>query len=119
MPRPTAHIVALTALASVLVGCDSTRPAARITTAGDSWQAVLPGAAVASTLAESDGEGWITTRNDRHLNLRLIEPVLATTAWPQAPRPSLSRPRYIRLHRSPESFIYYRAEERFEYRRGR
>lgn len=120
MPRRVAQVVAAAALAGLLAGCAGAHRVARVTpAAGGSWEAVLPGPAVGELLAERGDPKWITTRNDRHLNLRPVEPILATTTWPQPARPSLSRPRYIRIQRSPEGFIYYRTEERYEYRRGR
>lgn len=116
----TVAVMALAGLAGLLVGCEAPRQFTRVTAgAGTSWNAVLPGGAVRQGLADQGTPSWITSRNDAHLSARSIEPVLATTAWPQADRPSLYRPLYLRSLRSPESFIYYQSESRYEYRRGR
>ncbi len=119
----TVAVVALASLAGLLVGCEGSgsRQFARVTAgAGTSWNAVLPGRAVISQGDTTPGTpSWVTSRNDAHLNVRSIEPILATTAWPQTDRPSLYRPLYLRSLRSPESFIYYQSESRYEYRRGR
>ena len=119
MPRRVAELVTLAALAGLLAGCQGSRTARLGAGAGGSWEAVLPGARVTELATEQPEEAWITGRNDRHLNVRPVEPVLATTAWPEPDRPSLRRPVFVRIHRQPEGFIYYRSEERYEYRRGR
>lgn len=120
MPRRVAELMAGAALAGLLGlgGCGATSPARVGQGAGGSWQAVLPGPRVAALSAEQGRADWTATRNDERLNVRPVEPLLATTAWPERERPTVRRPVLIRVHRRPEGFIYYRTEERYEYRRG-
>ena len=118
MPRRMAETVSLIALAGLLVGCEGSRAVSMASADGGSWAAVLPGARVAELTAERGEPAWIDTRNDERLNIRTFDPILATTEWPERERPSLRRPVFVRIHRQPEGFIYYRTEERYEYRRG-
>ncbi len=79
--------------------------------AGNSWEAVLPGPIAQQTtqrLAQNDG-AWILSRADASLSPRDPAVPMATN-WPSAPRPSLYRPRTIRVFRTSDSFIFYRAE---------
>lgn len=61
------------------------------------------------------GARW--TRNDAGMNHRDARAQLALDAWPEPPRASLSRPRYIWLPRHPDSLIYFESDQRE--RRGR
>lgn len=87
--------------------------------AGGSWVAVLP----AAVLGEEAGAGaaaafppelwaadpgWVLTRADDRLNPREVEPVLATSAWPEVERPSLLRPIFVRIYSQPHGFYHYR-----------
>ena len=86
---------------------------------GGSWRAVLPGSAVSEALAASSRPDWIDSRRNASLSPHAFEPILATTAWPERDRPTLSRPRVVWVPRSPERYTYFRStEERYEYRRG-
>jgi hypothetical protein len=82
---------------------------------GGSWQAVLPGAVVSGLLGPEAAPGWVESRRDSSLTPRPIEPLLASEAWPEPRRPSLERPRFVRVVRSPEGFIHYRVEQRYEF----
>lgn len=98
---------------TILAGCaGTTTPTQLVATepgAGATWAAALPHG---DTPAES------RTRNDGALNPRTVEPVLASTRWPEPDRPSLRRPVLVRILTRPESFYHYRrVEERIDYRR--
>lgn len=84
---------------------------------GGSWAAVMPGPVVAGLLDERSDLEWTESRRTDSLSPRAIEPLLASNAWPEPKRPTLERPRFIRIIRSPNGFIHYRREWRFEYYR--
>jgi len=90
--------------------------------AGESWASVLPGPAIVGLRGDGPAPGWIETRGNGALAPERIEPLLAINDWPRPARPSLDRPRLVRIVRGPEGFIYYRAERRTDhyhvYRRG-
>ncbi|MBC7772822.1 MAG: hypothetical protein H7210_10035 [Pyrinomonadaceae bacterium] len=52
-------------------------------------------------------EAW-EGRRDSAIQPRLDQPVLATAEWPEAPRASLDRYRYISIPRQPENILYFR-----------
>jgi len=81
---------------------------------GGAWQAVLPGTVVSGLLAPEESPHWIEVRRDASLTPRPIEPLLASESWPEPRRPSLERPRFVRVIRSADGFIYYRVERRQE-----
>ncbi len=105
-----------------LTGCTGSRPTTLTVApqpgAGGSWSAVLPGQSVSNAAGISDiGQSasvpaWILSRNDSSLNARAVDPVLATTAWPERERPSVQRPILIRVYEQPGRYYSYRPQRR-------
>ena len=80
---------------------------------GDTWEAVLPGAPVFA-LGETNRVRAFDTRRDRALNLTHAEARTALDAWPENPRPCLTRPRVVRVSPHDHGFYIYRSERREE-----
>ena len=106
-----------------LTGCTGSRPTTLTVApqpgAGGSWSAVLPGqgASFASGISDIAGQSasvpaWILSSNDSSLNARAVDPVLATTAWPERERPSIQRPILIRVYEQPGRYYSYRPQRR-------
>lgn len=129
MPRRLATILIVRSVlvggsVVALAGCGSTQQT-RVTPAphrgaGGSWNAVLPGAAVAGPRTlDTETPAWVLSRNDDHLNPRSVDPVLATEAWPEPDRPSLQRPVLIRVYETPGRYYSYRPDRRRNWRDDR
>jgi hypothetical protein len=73
---------------------------------GTSWATVIPGPPVLASLDKRGDHDWYRDRCD--LSRRTDYALVATRDWPEPPRPSLERPRYVRVVRSPEVFVHYR-----------
>lgn len=108
---------------AALSGCTGSRPTTLAVSpqpaAGGSWSAVLPGQGVGRQAGISDTQqpfaaapGWILSRNDSALSARAVEPLLATTDWPERERPSVQRPILIRVYEQPGRFYSYRPQHR-------
>lgn len=72
----------------------------------------MPAAALASPDGAS-GPEWILSRNDGSLSPRSVDPVLATSAWPEPERPSLRRPILIRVYEQPGRYYSYGPQRRY------
>ncbi len=118
MARRVPKFAVCVCLAALLAGCEGPRAARVGPAAGGTWEAVLPGARVAELGADQGQAGWPARRNDSQLNPRSFDPVLATGEWPEPERPTVRRPVFVHTPRQAESYLYYRTEERYEYRRG-
>ena len=83
---------------------------------GGAWEAVFAGAEVSRSerLAGADqAAGPEYARRDDSLSLRPEGPVLATAQWPTPERPSLDRPIWVFIPRSPDTFVVYDQERRW------
>lgn len=80
---------------------------------GGGWGAAhLPGASVAALGPASAGAEY--GRRDGSLSARPAAPMLATAAWPEPPRASLTRQRTIWIETSARVGTFYVPEERSE-----
>jgi|GEM_PF-3393766 len=119
MQRRLAAIVVVGAAVAALTGCTESR-STRITQtpqpgAGGSWSSVLPAASLPLS-AETTGQAapdWIQSRNDNGLSPRSVDPVLATSDWPEPERPSLRRPILIRVYQQPGRYYSYGPQRRY------
>lgn len=116
MQRRLAAIVVVGAAVAALTGCTESR-STRISPApqpgaGGSWSTVLPLTAVSASPGQS-APAWILSRNDSELSPRSVDPVLATSAWPEPERPSLRRPILIRVHEQPGRYYSYGPQRRY------
>ncbi|MBK7405892.1 MAG: hypothetical protein IPJ41_15050 [Phycisphaerales bacterium] len=115
--RPLMLLAALTA-AAMLGACAETQTVCRVgPPRRASWQAVLPGPVVVEASSLRGHPSWIDGRRNESLSAHTERPLLATTAWPERERPTLSRPRVIWVPRSPDHYLYYRSEHRGSYER--
>lgn len=119
MQRRLAAIVVVGAAVAALTGCTESR-STRITQtpqpgAGGSWSSVLPASALPSSAgaAGQAAPDWILSRNDADLSPRSVDPVLATSDWPEPERPSLRRPILIRVYEQPGRYYSYGPQRRY------
>lgn len=122
MPRCLAQLVSCLLIA--LAGCATDHPhvAMGVYSGPPAWTCpstwgVLPGPLYAGGPAADSGLAWAHDRRNASLSPRPVQPVLATTCWPEPPRPTLERPRSVRTVRSPEVYIFYRTERRHHFHR--
>lgn len=114
-------LIAITLIGAVVImlaGCaSSVSQQAKNERAGGTWEAVfLPESTQEALDANPDAAQAWEGRRDGTIQLRIDQPVLASAEWPEAPRDSLNRYRYINLGRQPENVLYFRPER--ENRRG-
>jgi len=116
-------VLAAAALAAWgLVGCASTVPRGALPvggTLGTASEAVFVRPELAGAIASADGAEF--GRRDGALSVREAQPLLATAQWPEEPRASLDRRRYITVSTSPTTFLFFlpeRRDVRRDYYRG-
>ncbi len=100
------------AFLATLAGCTTTiarRPSLpAMGTHGSGWEAVLLPPATNAALAMVDRRTLPEYgRRDASLNPQPDAPMLASDEWPQQPRPSLRRYRYLTLPTRPETVIFF------------
>ena len=107
MPNRIIHICALAAVATALTACASKVPIRHkgpaVAAAGESWDLVLPGPAVAA--ADPDPGAWYLTRRDAALDA--TSPSWAPVGDIAEARATLDRQRTIYLRRSERSLLYF------------
>lgn len=117
MQRRLAAILVVGAAVAALTGCTGSRSARIDPTpqsgAGGSWNAVLPAAGMSAGASGQPTPAWILSRNDSDLNPRSVDPVLATSQWPEPERPSLRRPILIRVYEQPGRYYTYGPQRRY------
>lgn len=107
-----AFVVALVVGVGGCVASVQRRPVeASMGSAGSAWEAVLPGPYVSQTLGSYDARQYPEySRNDAALSPRPPQARMATSQWPEDPRPSLARARRLQLPTHADQVLYFESE---------